>query len=218
MGESLVATVEDPGPSPRDEGWVKRAFLKNRRFRLQPAGATLIFGDSNAAQWTEDGHLEARGFPGVANMGIGGDRVQDMRWRLLAHPLTDHPPAFVIIVAGGNNLPHEPPELVVERLADLIKLVHRQAPAAHVVMIGILPRGPTLKYLAAETIVVNQALREIAHELGFRLVVANDILLAEGGAAGSARYYRDRGHLNETGFALLGRLVSDALNVWSPST
>jgi lysophospholipase L1-like esterase len=206
---SALAPAAEAGEPPRDGNWAARAFMRARRFRRLGAGATVLIGDSIAAQWPENGQIASLG--PLANLGIGGDRVQDVQWRLTAYPLTAAPPRAAILIVGSNNAPLEPPETVAGRLIELIGLIRRQAPESRLAVIGILPRGPTLTFKAFEIATINDQVRPAAKDLGFDFVWINEHILKDGGAAGSAMYYRDRAHLNEEGYALLEGRVIEAL-------
>ena len=207
----LMSQRRPLGPPPRVAGWAIRAQMRARRCHALGAGATVLLGDSLAAQWTPESELEALGLTPLGNLGIGGDRVEDVIWRLETYPLSEAPPRHIVLIAGSNNLPWDIPAVILERLDQLFSVIHRQAPDCRVFAFGILPRGPTLNYKGAEIAQVNAGLPPLARAHDVIALFANDELLAQGGAEGAALYYRDRSHLNVAGYAILARKLADAL-------
>jgi hypothetical protein len=77
------------------------------------------------------------------NLAIGGDRVQDVGWRLQNGLLPDslQPELFVLMI-GTNDLGNgERWEVVAEEVALLIEQLRRVRPHAHVLLHAVLPRG-----------------------------------------------------------------------------
>jgi platelet-activating factor acetylhydrolase IB subunit beta/gamma len=171
-------------------------------------GCIALVGDSLAAQWPAD--LSLRAGP-IVNLGVGGDRVQDVIWRVTTYPLGGPPPAAVILIAGVNNVPGEAPPLIVSRLGELAALVRTQAPDCRLVVVGVPPRGPALAASAADIAAVNAGLAERAPVMGFRLLCVNDAVMAAGGQQGAQRYFRDRSHFSRAGYQLLAEAVDNAL-------
>ncbi len=82
-------------------------------------------------------------FPGpILNFGVGGDRVQDLGWRMQHGILSlDFSPRAVVVAIGTNDLGSgEDPDVVADEIKELVELIYatKRAP---VVLSAILPRG-----------------------------------------------------------------------------
>jgi len=85
----------------------------------------------------------------AANFGWGGDKVENILWRVQNGELDGVNPRVIVLLAGtndvGNHLPPEGMEPVAARIAagieGLLRAVHMKAPGATVILMGILPRG-----------------------------------------------------------------------------
>lgn len=122
--------------------------------------ARVVFlGDSITEGWIRTG-LSARG-PSIAqprcqaiwesafgrwapiNFGVGGDRIQDLGWRLQHGILPDvlKPKVFVLMI-GTNDLGNgEPPEVALAELRLLVAQLHAARPEARLLLHHVFPRG-----------------------------------------------------------------------------
>ncbi|MBV9850425.1 MAG: GDSL family lipase [Armatimonadetes bacterium] len=112
------------------------------------AGARLVFlGDSITQGWTAEGRepWQSRFAPlGAVNMGIGGDRTQNLLWRIQRLGVLDGlAPALVVLKIGVNNLWQDVhaygPARVAEGVQRVIAAIREKCPQARVLALGILP-------------------------------------------------------------------------------
>eukprot|EP00298_Acanthocystis_sp_HF-20_P011292 c19318_g1_i1.p1 GENE.c19318_g1_i1~~c19318_g1_i1.p1 ORF type:complete len:328 (-),score=94.05 c19318_g1_i1:37-1020(-) len=78
------------------------------------------------------------------NFGTGGDRVQDLAWRLENGVLEDpefDPVAFSILIGAHDLQAGESPEVVVEEIRVLLEMILQKKPETAILLIGILPFG-----------------------------------------------------------------------------
>eukprot|EP00298_Acanthocystis_sp_HF-20_P000871 c11227_g1_i1.p1 GENE.c11227_g1_i1~~c11227_g1_i1.p1 ORF type:complete len:330 (+),score=74.08 c11227_g1_i1:193-1182(+) len=83
------------------------------------------------------------------NFGIGGDRVQDLAWRLENGILSidDFDPVVICILIGVNDLKAgESSEVVVEEILHLLDLITQKKPETAILFIGILPCGERISF------------------------------------------------------------------------
>ena len=107
----------------------------------------LVFlGDSITQGWGGEGRAEwkARFAPlGAANLGIGGDRTQNILWRIMHGALAGLRPELVVLKIGVNNLWSEVQECGTDRVADGVAAcaaaIRAKCPDAKVLVLGILP-------------------------------------------------------------------------------
>ena len=88
----------------------------------------------------------------AANFGWGGDRIQNILWRLEHGELDGVRPQVIVVLAGTNNVGSLPGG--DEKIADitrglkaLLELCQRKAPAATIVLTAIFPRNDNMAVL-----------------------------------------------------------------------
>lgn len=106
----------------------------------------LVFiGDSITARLPAELLQERFGKYRPVNLGIGGDWVQNVLWRVQNGVLDKAPIRVVVLLIGTNNLSNGfTPEEVAEGTGRLIKAIQEKAPKSHVLLLGVLPRGRLL--------------------------------------------------------------------------
>ena len=130
---------DDPQAWPR----MARALAAEAR-RIGPR--VVFLGDSITQGWGGEGKAEweARFAPlGAANLGIGGDRTQNILWRIADGALDGLHPELVVLKIGVNNLWAEVqecgPDKVADGVAACVAAVCAWCPDAKVLVLGILP-------------------------------------------------------------------------------
>ncbi|MDQ2801003.1 MAG: GDSL-type esterase/lipase family protein [Armatimonadota bacterium] len=106
----------------------------------------VFLGDSITQDWGGSGKAEweARFAPfGAANLGIGGDRTQNILWRIADGALDGLAPDLVVLKIGVNNLWEEVQRCGVEKVADgvaaCVAAIREKCPKAKILALGILP-------------------------------------------------------------------------------
>ena len=113
----------------------------------QAANPRVVFlGDSITQDWGGSGKAEweARFAPlGAVNLGIGGDRTQNILQRIADGTLDGLTPELVVLKIGVNNLWEEVQQCGVEKVADgvaaCVAAIRAKCPNAKVLALGILP-------------------------------------------------------------------------------
>ncbi|MFN0076909.1 MAG: GDSL-type esterase/lipase family protein [Prosthecobacter sp.] len=107
----------------------------------------LVFiGDSITARWPQE-VLEARfGKHRPINLGIGGDWIQNVLWRVQNGTPDKAAPKVVVLLIGTNNLTGKftPDELTTD-IGALLKAIQNKTPRSKILLLGILPRGASIK-------------------------------------------------------------------------
>jgi lysophospholipase L1-like esterase len=98
----------------------------------------------------------------AADFGWGGDRTENILWRLEQGELDGVNPKVIVLLAGTNNVGGRPGG--EEKVADItrgvraiVDLMHRKAPGATIVLTGIFPRNGT----GADSLAVIPEIRRI---------------------------------------------------------
>ena len=152
-GASQLPAAKPAPPSPRTaEDAVTPAMVKlNRHEGIMARKAKgeiglLFLGDSITDF-----------FPGVAkttwakyapykpaNFGVGGDRTENVLWRITNGELDGLHPKVTVIMIGSNNIgqcPTEKPEWAAAGVKKIVDIVHEKMPATKVLLLGVFPRG-----------------------------------------------------------------------------
>ncbi|HZT81167.1 MAG TPA: GDSL-type esterase/lipase family protein [Gemmataceae bacterium] len=149
---AAVAHADDKKPEnsavkPRqrkDKAAVTRheAFLQ----RAQKGGVDVLFlGDSITQGWEGNGkEVWKKNFEPMhaANFGIGGDRTEDVLWRITeGKELAGINPKAVVLMIGTNNVGSNTAEQIAEGVAAIVKEIRRQKPGTKILLLGVFPRG-----------------------------------------------------------------------------
>ena len=142
----LDPTQPQPNVWPDDpEAWpnLARALAEDAR-RANPR--VVFLGDSITQGWGSEGRAEwdARFAPlGATNLGIGGDRTQNILWRIENGALDGLTPELVVLKIGVNNLWEEVfacgPDKVADGVAACVAAIRARCPDAKILVLGILP-------------------------------------------------------------------------------
>ena len=99
----------------------------------------------------------------AADFGWGGDRIENILWRLRNGELTGLHPKVFVVLAGINNVGNQPADAakiedIVRGIEAIIKSCHAQAPNATIILMGLFPRNDNLAVMPS----INQINRHIA--------------------------------------------------------
>lgn len=152
-GDPVVAPVVRPGQEPPDVPAVKldktgepstvflaahESFL--RRAKQGPIDL-LFIGDSITAGWPSVGkQVWAHYYAGLnaANFGVGGDRTQNVLWRIEHGELAGISPKVVVLLIGVNN--GGKPE-VFPGVRKIVDEIRARLPESRVLLLGVFPHG-----------------------------------------------------------------------------
>jgi lysophospholipase L1-like esterase len=104
----------------------------------------LVFlGDSLTRRWEDNIDLWHKYFSEYAavNLGVGGDCLENIKWRVLNGELDDMAPKVMVILAGTNNLDQDSVETIVRGIQEIAEITHQKLGNAKVVVLGLLPRN-----------------------------------------------------------------------------
>jgi len=100
-------------------------------------------GDSITARWKGESWKKHWGAYRAVNMGIGGDRTQNVLWRLQNGELDGYKGRLYVLLIGTNNLfdKKAEPADVAAGIKAIIELIEKKQPQAKILLLGIFPRG-----------------------------------------------------------------------------
>lgn len=145
----------------------------------------------------------------TVNAGIGGDRTENILWRL-EHGLVDGvSPKVVVLMIGVNNVPlvaanGVPAEAVAQGIGLCVDNLRRKCPATHVVVVKILPAfGP--ESVAPINVALDQL--ELARDAKVHIIDASAGFLRADGSLNPAAYSDGHLHLSPAGYATLAEAL-----------
>jgi len=151
-------------PQPRLDANSQKAHELLLRKKSQGQIDVYFLGDSITRRWgaAEPKYRELlahwnKSFNGwnAANFGWGGDKTQNILWRLENGELDGVNPRVIVLMAGTNNIGSGVPSGdEPQRIADvasgieaIVQLCRRKAPGATILLMGIAPRNDNMAHM-----------------------------------------------------------------------
>ena len=136
-------TASLPAPS---IPWLTR--VETNIDKLKDGPYDLIFdGDSITDNWqtgAPDIWKQYYGSIKALDIGIGGDQVQNLIWRVQNGSLAGQDPKLIVVMIGTNNTAGGTPAAeIVSGIQALLKEYETRCPHSHILLLGVFPRGFT---------------------------------------------------------------------------
>jgi beta-glucosidase len=168
----------------------------------------LVFlGDSLTRRWEDNIGIWNKYFAAYhpVNFGVGGDCLENIKWRILNDELEGINPKAIMVLAGTNNLDKDPEEVIVSGIEEIVGMIQAKLKDTKIVVLGLLPRNQTeagINYGKKIARINRQlAARFTGTEITFKDIGA--ILMNEKGRV-SIAIMPDGLHLNDKGYELIG--------------
>lgn len=192
--------------------------------KAKKGGIDVYFeGDSITRRWgaTDYPQLLAhfqRSFHGwnAADFGWGGDRVENVLWRVNHGELEGVNPKVVVLMAGTNNLPRRRDSMaeaaadITEGLKTLLAAIRAKAPEATVIVTGIFPRNDNISAMPLIR-KINTNLAALADGGKVRYLDVNGQLADERGQLKPGMMNPDRLHPAEPGYQVWAEALKPLL-------
>jgi lysophospholipase L1-like esterase len=137
------ATNTAAAAAPRDDWY---ADVQHKFDRYGGRHFDIVFdGDSIMNRWETTGQsVWTQHYQGIAaDFGIEGDRVENVLWRLSKGQLDGVDPKIVVLMIGTNNSGRNTAAEISEGIRQLVSEYEQRCPHAHIILLGIFPRGET---------------------------------------------------------------------------
>ncbi len=187
----------------------------------------LLVGDSITQQWGSPldkkpmnaGWVKQFGKAKVVNIGIGGDKSQNVLWRLDHGGVDGLEPKCVVLMIGNNNMffvPETGVEPAAKGVRSCVENLRRKFPKAPIVVVKILPAHEPRNAFYENIKKTNAALDPLKLEAD-KLVRVLDLtadMVNKDGTIKADLYTKDKIHLSEAGYAVYAeklRPVVDAV-------
>jgi len=172
----------------------------------------LFFGDSITYYWKNEGKRIWEIFYSkkkAENYGIGGDKTQNLLWRLQNGNLDFRPndqPQVAVVLIGTNNAKSNSPHETAEGIIAIIKELRLRIPKCQVILLGIFPRedlrtgiGLNEKNLKTNSLIQKDIV--ITKDPMIHFMDINQNFLNEDGAI-KIGVMHDKLHLTEDGYSI----------------
>jgi lysophospholipase L1-like esterase len=128
-------------PTPREGWWMEmhKGFIE----RAKKGNVDLLFlGDSITQGWNDnDVWKRFYGPRKAANFGIGGDKTEQVLWRLQHSELDGIEPKVAVLMIGTNNVSDSTPDEIAQGITAIVKDLRSQKPKTKILLLGVFPRG-----------------------------------------------------------------------------
>jgi lysophospholipase L1-like esterase len=195
-------------PDPKRWSEKAEAFEQWDRKNSYPENAVLFVGSSSIVNWST-----ARAFADlpVINRGFGGSIMADSVYYVDAFVLK-YRPKVVVVYAGDNDCAVGiPPGSVAADFVKLADKIHAALPATQIICLSV-KLSDSRKDFWSQIRKVNALYKEYAETKKYITYVdVNVALQKEDGTPDPAYFVSDRLHLNEKGYAVWNRLLSEVI-------
>lgn len=203
VAESADVPVEPRAQPPYPE-WMNR-LIGTLRQRDPDA---ILMGDSLVAAWPKD--LSGSLFEGeVVNFGAGGDKTNNLLWRVRNAFGPGMRLSSALILVGTNDLPKRSAEGIAASIGQILSEVQAAAPKACVTVVALLPRRDGGVAFSTKIREVNERLFRLVSPR-VRVVDPSAPLLERCPATSSCDLYKDPVHLTRAGYEVLTSFVRTA--------
>lgn len=162
-----VNTATIPATRGDEQRWRERdaqmtTLAKTSEAELAFIGDSITQGWEGAGKSVWEQHYADRK---AINLGIGGDRTENIIWRLTHGNLGKIQPKVAVLMIGTNNTGHfmQDPKQVAEGVGEILRILGEKLPDTKIILHGVFPRGASpLDEARLNNIAINQYIRRFA--------------------------------------------------------
>jgi CRP-like cAMP-binding protein/lysophospholipase L1-like esterase len=173
-------------------------------------GPTVFYGSSTIRMWPQIG--EDLGLPDAVNLGFGGSTFEACR-RYFERLVLPHEPSRLVVYCGDNDISRgASADFVTDQFRQFAQMVRTYLPDSRCWFISIKPSPGRVAFLS-EMEAANERIRgEIDQRDQWRYVDWFPAMLDGDGRPNERLFTSDEIHVNDEGYEVLARLLSDALS------
>ncbi|MEP1448611.1 MAG: putative glycoside hydrolase [Paraglaciecola sp.] len=197
-------------PATLNESWSVDWWLPRHKEKLAKRSQEvelLMIGDSITHGWEDKGKtVWDKEFSDIntINLGFGGDRTENVLWRLEHGAIDNIAPKLAVIMIGTNNTGHrlDPPEEIYQGIDAIVEKIQQKLPKTKIVIFSIFPRSAQANdKLRINNNQSNQLLGKLKDKYPLEVLNINqDFLDAKGNL--STEIMPDLLHPNEQGYQI----------------
>jgi beta-glucosidase len=164
-----AAHHETTNPVPRTGWWLDRFQMVNDRVRHAPDAELIFIGDSITQrwEWPNGGAAVWQTYyapRNALNLGFGGDRTQNVLWRLQHGNIDGLRPKVAVLMIGTNNARHNTPQQTADGIIAICKILRKQLPSTKILLLAIFPRGQMPDELRQKNALASELASKIADD------------------------------------------------------
>ncbi|MFZ2655175.1 MAG: GDSL-type esterase/lipase family protein [Victivallales bacterium] len=204
--------------------------------RVKQGNVDLIFiGDSITEQWkykgpgvtslgpqgndggqeTDEGRMwkgsvwdKFYGKRNAVNMGIGGQRTQQILWRMMNGNLDGISPKLAVVMAGGNNLLSNTEEEIAAGEKAIVEKLREKLPDTKILLLAYFPRGMNkTDAIRIKNDKVNEIVSRLADNTNVFYLDIGSKFLNDDGTHNSAAFEKDDVHLSGVGYEIWANAI-----------
>ena len=142
-----LSTTPDTRHEYWSHGWWNERFEQKQQRLAEGNVDLLMLGDSITQGWENEGKAVWEKFyadRNAVNLGYGGDRTENLLWRLQNGELDGIKPKAGVLMIGTNNTGHrlEDPELTAAGIRAVLDELRQRQPQMKILLLSIFPRDP----------------------------------------------------------------------------
>jgi len=205
--QGVIKSANDPTkPVPGGVRWFGRKHnsyveqTKNKKFDL------CLLGDSITDMWPGDLFGKYFGKFNAVNFGIGGDRTENVLWRLENGELKGTTQKVIVLLIGTNNQGMNTADEVAVGITAVVKALRTACPGAKILLLGVFPSAGTP---FEKTKAINDIIAKLDDKKTVRYLDAGAGLLGKDGKMQEG-VLSDSVHLTRKGYEIWGEAM-DAL-------
>ena len=188
--------------------WVE--YHHNHCFKIKDSKPnTILLGDSIVAGLSRYPNVWNEYFAQINafNLGIGGDRVENVLWRAIDLPL---PLSVknVVILCGTNNISIDTPCDIANSIISIGSILQTKSSGINVSICGLIPRDEGWSVNRVLINEVNEILKHQCNINGFAFIFQDNGWTFANGSLDCSLFYKDMLHLIEKGNVKLAKSIT----------
>jgi len=196
-------------------------YLKNQNATKSTHYNLIFDGDSITDFWKSTGLSvwNANWAPkGAYDYGVSGDRTEHLWWRLLEGEADTTNPKLVVLLIGTNNLADDDAPTIASKITAIVNDYLTHCPNAHILLLGILPRGQLPSHpFRAKIVDVNSRISSLNGTGGGRVVykdIGSNFLQPDGTISSSI--LSDYLHPTAQGYQIFANAIKSTVDTYVP--
>lgn len=198
----VIVSAVRAAPTDPHIGWAEPRYHTLNQAAAKSNADVVFIGDSITHGWENTGKAawDKQIAPfNALNLGIGGDRIEHMTWRLENGNLPDTlNPKVAVVMAGTNNtgVAGITPAAIAAGNRELVARIQKHKPGCKVLLLGIFPHRQPSDALVQKT---NPLLTNLADGKSVFFLDFSDKFRSADGKP-DAKFYTDAVHINAAGY------------------
>lgn len=213
-------TAESMTPKKQKAAWADEWWEPRHYQKLEDAKQTkvdlLMLGDSITHHWEDTGQKVWQEYyapRNAFNLGFGGDRTEQVLWRIQNGALDNMDPKLTVLMIGTNNTGHrmDTPYDTVFGISEIITQIRHKLPQTKILLLAIFPcelypKGKRRK----RNDLINQYLDQLADDKTVHFLNINENFVDENGKL-LVDVMPDLIHPNEEGYRIWAKAMEPTI-------